>query len=475
MGLGIRRSAVAGPLLAALGTLASCAAPPPETPIPPPMQAPIVPQAPAPVVEPAPVPAPVTAAPPSAAFLRTLAGTLPLRQENAPATVASYKSGRQWSSSGTAGRGLLEAWEESDGATRRIAALIFDPASGSIQSVPVETGGRKDSHPAVAGTRSGLAMLVWSSQGSGSDSLLVGQVVSAGGTTGPRWSYRRGTGQVVGTALAGGTDSYIAIWADHRNSGGLTGSAVALTGGQTFLMAQRIALSGDPLGNSTLVSGYQAQPSQPAIAWSGENYLAVWTDARGAASRVFARVLSATGQGTSAEILVAEGAGVDKPAVVWDGQRYMVSWADGRAGQAGARDYFVQAVTRTGGLEGANVPVSAYRMAGATGPSRVVTSGQQVAVFTGQAIDNADSTIVAPASVYASVLTPGATPSTPFSLRAIDGVRLIDAQPWGSGMVVLAEKDSAGTATLDWQYFALAPAGSPGYFGGVNQRNGLQR
>ncbi|MBM3269306.1 MAG: hypothetical protein FJZ01_16820 [Candidatus Sericytochromatia bacterium] len=475
MGLPTRRTVPTCSVLAAIAALASCATRT-EQPGAPPVIPP--PRAQAPAADPAPVPAPPLARAPGEGFLRTLAGTLPLKQEVSPAPIATYPANRVWRSSGTAGRALLEAWEVADGATSRIGALVFDPASGSIHTLSVETGTRKDTHPAAAGTTAGMALLIWASQGSEGDGQLVGQVIGSGGTVGPRWSYRRGSGQVVGTALAGGKDSYVALWADRRSGAGLTGSGGTGPAAQTVLSAQRLAISGEAIGNPTLVSAYQGQPSQPALAWSGETYLAVWTDTRSATPRILGRILTAAGQAGSPELLVAEAAGAEKPAVAWDGQRFLVTWADGRAGQPGTRDYFVQVVTRTGGLEGANVPVSAYRMSEPAGPARALAAGDMVAVFGGRAMDNGDSAVLAPSSVFATLLAPGASPSAPFALRPLDGARLLDAQPWGKGMVVLAEREAGGVATLDWQYLALPRAGysgHSGYFGAGNQRNGLQR
>lgn len=404
---------------------------------------------------------------PSLMFLQALPGTMLLKEDRAPVPIGSYGA-RQYRSSSLAGRGILEAWEETAGdGGSRVVAMLLDPASGSAQTVPVESPGRRDSMPAVAGTSQGHALMVWASRSNdGSETLVVGQTLAVGGGSGPRWSYRRGAGEVLGTAAAPGKDSYVALWIDRRAGGGLGSSSAAGALSQAMLMSQRISMAGEAVGTAQMVGGTQGVPSQPALAWSGDNYLAVWVDTRESGSRLFARVLDNSGQGLSSEILITDSPHVENPSVAWDGQRYQVTWADGRAGLAGGRDYFVQAIGKAGSLDNSNVVVSQYHMVGPAPRSRVVPSGTgAIAVFSGQAVDPDNARAAAPSTIFASLLVPGATPSAPFAIRGIEGVRLVDAQPWGNGMVVLSEREGPGHLSLEWSYYT-APAGNP-RFGGA--------
>lgn len=464
-----RQSALLG--LAAVNTLAGCAAEnQPATPAPPPQAAPPANPPIAPPPPAAPTPGAVTT--PSLRFLQGLAGTMLLKEDRPPVPIAAYAS-RLYRSSAVAGRGILEAWEEPTGDSgSRVMAMLFDPASGSAQTVPVESAGRRDYWPAVAGTPQGHALMVWASQSNdGSETLVVGQALGVGGMAGPRWSYRRGAGQVLGTAAAPGKDSYLALWIDRRTGGGLGPASAASGLGQAMLMSQRISLAGEAVGSATMVAGPQGQPSSPALSWSGDNYLAVWVDTRNSGSRLFGRILDNTGQGVSTEILIAEAPGIENPAVSWDGQRYQVTWSDGRAGLAGGRDYFVQTVGKTGTLENANVLLSTYRMTGPAPRSRVVPSGSgAIAVYSGRAVDPENASAAAPSTIFASLLVPGATPSAPFALRGIEGINLVDAQSWGNGMVLLSEREGAGQSSLEWSFYTGQAGGAGlGGFGSWNR------
>lgn len=393
---------------------------------------------------------------PSLAFLDSLVGTMPLTELQAPQALDDFTQPRTWMSSSTEGSMLLEAWTEPSGTGSQIQALEFDPASASYHVLSLDPSGAVDRSPAIAGGPGGAAMVLWASDDSG-DSSVVGQVFDSNGQGLTRWNYRHGTSLIGQTALTGGQNGFLALWTQSEAGGDV-------------VLAQQLDATGAAQGNPIVVSSTDASASAPAIAAGSNGYLAVWSDSRDGGSRVYGELLNTSGQTQTSEFSISDGEGVVNPRVTWDGGQYWVSWYDGRAGLPGAYDAFVQAVNTAGGLVGSNVRVSDHRLEDVGVAPRVVPQGSNdLVVFAGQAVDDQNSAATAPSAVYGAVLTPGATPSTPFAMTAIASSGLVDAQPWGSQMVVLTQSATGSDQQeLDWSMYQLPGTTSssdpfPGY------------
>ena len=155
----------------------------------------------------------------------------------------------------------------------------------------------------------------------------------------------------------GGTD-YFVVWQDHRNA--------ATTGADIY--GSRISTGGKVLDSGGIpVSRTADDEVAPAIASSGAGYLAVWQDARNLANNgqdIFGARLSSSGvvaDRSGLAISTAPGQQVS-PAVAFAGNTYLVVWTDARnLGTTdndiyGARVSTAGAVSETGGLPISRAP-----------------------------------------------------------------------------------------------------------------------
>ncbi|MBU6428063.1 MAG: hypothetical protein KGR26_03555, partial [Cyanobacteria bacterium REEB65] len=336
----------------------------------------------------------------------------------------------------------------------QIEAMAFDPASASYHVLGIQAGGPIDRSPAIAAGANGSMAILWASQAApGGETSVIGQVFDSSDQAGARWNFRHGNRDIQATAIAPTSQGFIGMWTEVDAS-------------SSVLLGQSIGSDGSPVGNPVILSSVQAQAVDPAVAAGANGLLVAWADNRDGSQRVYGQLLDASGQRQGSDFPISDGTGVKSPEVTWDGQQYWVSWFDGRAGLPGAYDAYVQAIAANGGLQGSNVLVSDHRMVPSNVAPRVVPYTQgDVVVFGGQAVDESDSTALAPAAIYASELTPGATPSVPFALSAIDSTNLVDARTWGTGLVVLGEQTNSNQLALDYSYFDL-PGSSYGPIGG---------
>ncbi len=396
----------------------------------------------------------------SQAFMQSLLGTLPLAQVKSPKALDDFSQARTWTSSSSNGSMLLEAWTSPTASGSQVDALEFDPTTANYHVLGLDPGGSVDESPAIAGGPNGSAMVLWTRQiSSSNNAAVVGQVFDSSGEGGARWSYSQGNGRPIGdTALAGGPNGFVALWTQAQSDG-------------RVLLAQPLDASGGQVGNPTLVSNVQGDPSQPDIVAGSNGFLAVWADRASGSARIYGTLLTASGQSQASPFPISDGSpAVSTPRVMWDGSQYWVSWYDARAGVPGAYDAFVQTVSSGGGLVGSNVRVSDHRMKPSSVAPRVVPQGSSYLVlFAGQDLDDQDPTALAPSAVYGSVLTAGATPSVPFAITPIDSSSLVDAQPSTSNMVLLSQDATgSGQTELDWSEYSLPGASYTSPFSGFS-------
>ncbi len=203
---------------------------------------------------------------------------------------------------------------------RRVSADGSPIGSDFLISGPAAVANDED--PAVAWNGSEY-LVVWSDQRTVSrDADIYGRRVSAAGVTQGSDFLISGTGATAADQdpdLAWNGSEYLVVWSDQR-----TPSRGA------DIYGRRVSAAGSPQGSDRRICGSGASSNDwtPAVAWSGTDYLVVWSDSRDSASRgsdVYGRFASAAGSPQGSDLRIS-GSG----AVLWD-QRPDVEWGDGAA------------------------------------------------------------------------------------------------------------------------------------------------
>lgn len=232
----------------------------------------------------------------------------------------------------------------------------------------------RDGSPVVAAGE-GEFLIVWEAQRDPQDRRedIVGRRVTAAGT--PlgfvfRISGRQATSSERDAAVAWNGSEYLVLWADGRR---------AAAGGFGAVYARRVSAGGEVIGRDFPITGRQATSyqRQPAVAWNGSEYLAVWQDGRNVADRgpdLYGKRLSAEGAPLVGDRRLSGPRAIYKeaePAVSWAGTGFLVVWEDRRDYPTRHYDIYGRRVAPDGSPSGADFRVCGP---GATGPDHQVVS-----------------------------------------------------------------------------------------------------
>jgi hypothetical protein len=255
-------------------------------------------------------------------------------------------------------------------------------ADGLSQGVDFRISGPNplsdDTDPVVASSGSDY-LVVWQGKSDPAPRRndLFGRRVSAEGTpTGGafRISGRNATVYERNAAVAWNGAEYLVVWEDGRNTA---------TDGVSDLFGRRVSTEGSVVGADFLIGGRNAASyqRQPALAWSGTEYLVVWQDGRNATTRgsdIYGRRLSAEGVGLEPDRRLSGPAATSyerDPAVAWNGTEYLVVWADRRNFTTRGYDIYGRRVSVEGVAQGADFRVSGPDAYGDEGNSAVAADG----------------------------------------------------------------------------------------------------
>lgn len=250
------------------------------------------------------------------------------------------------------GTDYLVAWR--DKANYRTATASRVGADGSVidaTPVQVSSGAIGSLGPSIA-SRTGTSLIVWYTL-----SLNDADVYAATATTsGPTIGLGAETlltvtkqDQPCYDAVYDGT-KFVAVWSDKRS-------------GSYSIYASRISKRGvvtDPQG-VLIASSTTTDLSHPAIAWSGSNYLVVWTENKDTLADVKGRLLDTNLNLIGSQIdICTQLLGQDYPAVAYGGGYYLVVWVDSRYAEPPNQytDLFGARISTTGALYPLDTAVS---------------------------------------------------------------------------------------------------------------------
>jgi hypothetical protein len=214
--------------------------------------------------------------------------------------------------------------------------------------ITISTAADRQLSPAVAFDRENY-LVVWEEGLISDRDVCCARVTPAGAVLDPAGlSVSSAVGCQELPAVAFDGENYLAVWQDTRS------------GVSTDIYGARVTQAGailDPAGLPITTAA--AGQSSPAVAFDGENYLVLWEDFRNNpdTSDIFgARVSPAGVVLDTAGIAISTAARVQQhPAVAFDGERYLAVWEDRRRGT----DIFGARVTPAGVvLDTAGIAVS---------------------------------------------------------------------------------------------------------------------
>ncbi len=224
-----------------------------------------------------------------------------------------------------------------------VGAQLVSPAGMLVGSI-VPTG-RLGGAPSVAfdGTN---YLIVWQDCGTPCNNDLFGMFISPSGTAVGSPFFISATMQEIGGLAFGGTN-YLVVYYEE----------VDVPTSNSKVRGRLISPGGTVGGEITLSTGF-GDHAKNAVAFDGNNFLAVWIDDVGD-SVVQGRFVSSSGT-LGAEFTVnASSFPSDNPAsVAFDGTDYLVIWADQVGGPGGQWDLLGQLVDTAGSAVGGVIDVS---------------------------------------------------------------------------------------------------------------------
>jgi hypothetical protein len=235
------------------------------------------------------------------------------------------------------GSQYLLTWQDLRSGTGDIYASRVNAAGSLLDGTGVAVTTAPDTQSAVAVAASSTGALVAWTDARNQD--IAGARVSPSGTVldPTAKTISLSANSETNPAVAFDGTNYLVVWQDNRGTG-------------FDLYGVRVSASGTVLDASGLViSSAIGHQRNPAVAFDGTNYLAVWEDTRnGPSPDIFAARVSPAGA-----VLDASGLPLcqrfspqEHPAVAFDGSNYLVVWDD--SGTSAARDIYGTRVSKSG-------------------------------------------------------------------------------------------------------------------------------
>jgi hypothetical protein len=210
-------------------------------------------------------------------------------------------------------------------------ALIMFLSSGQSVALAAPRPPSNQQDPALAyNTERDEYLLIWSDDRSNGGLDIYARRLFTNGlpkggmyTTSGRFRIVGGAGNQDQPAIAYNEerDEFLVVWSDDRNPD---------TGRDIY--AQRLFTNGLPKGGFFPIYVGPGNQTEPAIAYSSfrDEYLAVWSDDRDGRMDIYGRRLGTTGLATRGEeFLIATGEGnKQEPALAFTGEQYLVLWTD---------------------------------------------------------------------------------------------------------------------------------------------------
>jgi len=245
-----------------------------------------------------------------------------------------------------AGDHALVVWEDYSNATSTnwdIRARLVDAEANVTPTlalaVSTQLPANTEDQAAVAFDGANY-LVVWRDQRYSGDADIYGSRVSTAGEILDPFSLEicAETGAQSAPAVAFGGSYYLVVWADDRN-------------GDSDIYAARVQTDGSSLDAAGFaVSGAVNDQTNPAVTFTGSNYLVVWQDRRSGEDNIYGAQVTQAGsvmQSNGIPISQATGSQSAPAAAAYSGQ-YLAAWQDERNGVA---DIYAARLASSGGVQ----------------------------------------------------------------------------------------------------------------------------
>jgi hypothetical protein len=249
-----------------------------------------------------------------------------------PAIAIARVTGKQALPAVAAGGGnFLIAWQDSRQGNSDIysarlssAGALLDPV-GTSSAVSTLAGSAQTS-PTVSYNGAGDFLVAWEDARSGTSIDIYGARVALDGTLRDGPAASGGIPIAIGAAsdqqpaLAWGGSQFLAVWQTNLGSFDIHGVA--------------LSSAGTPIGASFAISSHAATQTNPAVVYSGTNFFVAWSDTRSNVSDIYGARVSPTGVVLDPSgIQLSSGTGAESnPTLSYDGNSVLVAWEDERTG-----------------------------------------------------------------------------------------------------------------------------------------------
>jgi MYXO-CTERM domain-containing protein len=222
--------------------------------------------------------------------------------------------------------GCLAAWadlRDAEALASDVYAAIIDPSFEVGVDFPVAALDRPQVAPAAAAAGSGW-FLVWQDSSTGIQYPYGTRIASDGSIVDPDpILLLAGNNAQVQPSAVRSSDGWMLLWSDSRDLG-------------NDVLAMRFDAAGTKLdADPRAVSSAERLQNSPAVVFDGAQFIAAWTDARGATRDVFAGRIGVDGAALDADGFIVTSGARDQtnPDIAWsDGSEGLVLWQDRRAG-----------------------------------------------------------------------------------------------------------------------------------------------
>jgi len=211
------------------------------------------------------------------------------------------------------------SWDDVRDGNTEIYFARVSPAGaivGSAVRVTNDTASSTDPSLAWTGSEYGVA---WQDYRDGRFEIYFARISDSGVKTGPDVRITDASGS-SGPSLVWTSSQYGVAWHDSRD-----------TSSEVYFV--RISAAGAKLGTDARISDLPDVSYEPSLVWSGSEFGVSWYDRRDGNDEVYFSRISETGTEIGTNVLVSETPEIStEPAIAWTGSDFVVSWDDHRHG-----------------------------------------------------------------------------------------------------------------------------------------------
>jgi len=218
------------------------------------------------------------------------------------------------------GNNYLVVWMDLRNGNFDIYGQRLSTAGGAVGgNFHICTQGTHQTNPAIAFDGNNY-LVVWEDYRNASLDIYGQRVTTAGGRLGGNFFICNEGHNQYYPAIAFDGNNYLVVWDDLRN-------------GNYDIYGRRVSTAGGPVGGDFFICNAGHNQYHPAIAFDGDNCLVVWYDYRNVSLDIYGQQVDRSGGRVGANFFICnQGDNQHYPAIAFDGNNYLAVWRDNRNG-----------------------------------------------------------------------------------------------------------------------------------------------